>query len=264
MNNCEQFRELIEAYVLGALDAEEHVALEAHLSSGCSDCTKAIKEARWVVSHLAYLAPEQAPSLTLKNRLMQTVRAEATASRRPALVFRTRTIWTWMGVAALIILTLYSGWNTLRLQEQARQARDSAAEAERDQRRLQEQLALTDRELSILTDPASVRIALLAQNAQTPRLEAMWHSRLGIVVSGQQIPVPAGSRVWQLWLIPKTPGAKPVPSLTVRPDPDGKFVLPVFTPPKLIAETKALAITEEPAGGSIQPTTAPRWVGGIS
>jgi anti-sigma-K factor RskA len=264
VNNCEQFWELIEAYALGALDAEEHAALEAHLSSGCSDCTKAIEEARWAVSQLAYLAPEQAPSLTLKSRLMQRVRSEASASRRPVLVFRPRTFWTWVGVAALIILTLYSGWNTLRLQEQARQARDTAVEAERDQRKLQEQLALTEREVSILTDTASVRISLLPQNAQAPQLEAMWHSELGIVVTGQQIPVPAGSRVWQLWLIPKTPGAKPVPSLTVRPDPDGKFVLPVFTPPKLIAETRALAITEEPAGGSLQPTSAPRWVGGIS
>jgi len=264
VNNCEKFQELIEAYALGALDAEEHAVLDAHVSSGCSDCAKAIEEARWVVSHLAYLAPEQAPSLTLKNRLMQTVRAEATASRRPVLVFPGRTLWTWMGVAALIILTLYSGWNTRRLQEQASQARDSAAEAERDQRKLQEQLAVTEREVSILADPASVRISLLPQNAQAPQLEAMWHPELGIVVTGQQIPVPAGSRVWQLWLIPKTPGAKPVPSLTVRPGPGGKFVLPVFTPPKLIAETKALAITEEPAGGSPQPTTTPRWVGGIS
>jgi anti-sigma-K factor RskA len=264
VNNCEQFRELIEAYALGALDAEEHAALDAHLSSGCSDCTKAIEEARWVVSQLAYLAPQQAPSLTLKSRLMQSVRSEASVSRRPVLVFRPRTFWTWVGVAALIIVTLYSGWNALRLQEQARQARNSAAEAERGQQKLQQELALTEREVSILTDPASVRISLLPQNAQTPQLEARWHSQLGIVVTGQQVPGPGGSRVWQLWLIPKTPGAKPMPSLTVRPGPDGKFVLPVFTPPKLIAETKALAITDEPAGGSPQPTTTPRWVGGIS
>jgi hypothetical protein len=200
----------------------------------------------------------------LKERLMQMVRAEFAASRRPVLVFRMPTIWTWIGVTALIVLALYSGWNTLRLQEQARQARYSAANAERDQRRLQEQLALTEREVTILTDPTSVRISLLPQNAQAPQLEARWHSQLGIVVTGQQIPVPAGSRVLQLWLIPKTPGAKPVPSLTVRPDLGGKFVLSVFAPPRLMAETKALAFTEEPAGGSLQPTTTPRWVGGIS
>jgi hypothetical protein len=67
-----------------------------------------------------------------------------------------------------------------------------------------------------------------------------------------------------LWLIPKAPGDKPIPSLTVRPDADGKFALLVLNPPELMAATKALAITEEPAPGSSQPKTTPRWVGGVS
>jgi anti-sigma-K factor RskA len=67
-----------------------------------------------------------------------------------------------------------------------------------------------------------------------------------------------------LWLIPKAQGGKPIPSLTLRPDADGKFVLLVANPPELMAATKALAITEEPEGGSAQPTTTPRWVGGVS
>jgi RNA polymerase sigma factor (sigma-70 family) len=76
--------------------------------------------------------------------------------------------------------------------------------------------------------------------------------------------MPPVGRVLQLWLIPKSPGGKPIPSLTLRPDADGKFVLLVSNPPQLMAETKALAITEEPAGGSPQPTTTPRWVGGVT
>jgi anti-sigma-K factor RskA len=264
VNNCEQFRELIEAYALGALNADERIALDAHLSTGCMNCAKAIEEARWLVSHLAYLAPDQAPPSALKDRLMQIVRTEAQASRRSIPASRTGAIWTWVGAAALIILTLYSGWEVLQLRDQARVASDRAAQVQRDRQRLQEQLVLTQREVSILTDPASVKIGLLPQNPQAPQLEAMWHSQLGIVVTGQQVPMPAGARVLQLWLIPKAPGNKPVPSLTLRPGPDGKFVLPVFSPPMLMAETKALAITEEPAGGSLQPTTAPRWVGGIS
>jgi anti-sigma-K factor RskA len=31
-----------------------------------------------------------------------------------------------------------------------------------------------------------------------------------------------------------------------------------------MANTKALAVTEEPAGGSPQPTTTPKWVGAIT
>ena len=77
MKNCDQFRELIEAYALGALDLEDRAALEAHLATGCAECAKAVEEARWLVSQLAYTAPQAAPSDMLKGRLMQTVRAEA-------------------------------------------------------------------------------------------------------------------------------------------------------------------------------------------
>lgn len=264
MKNCDQFRELIEAYVLGALDVDERTGLDAHLASGCVNCSKAIEEARWLVSHLAYLAPDQRPSPLLKERLMRTVRAEAAASRRSASVFRSRTMWTWIGVAALIILALYSGWDARRSRDQARQAKNNAAETQKDRQKLQEQLTLAQREVNILTDPASLKITLRPQNAQIPALDGAWHSELGIVVTGQHVAVPAGNHVLQLWLIPKTPGAKPVPSLTLRPDVDGKFVLAVFSPPKVMAETKALAITEEPPGGSPQPTTTPIWVGGVS
>jgi anti-sigma-K factor RskA len=67
-----------------------------------------------------------------------------------------------------------------------------------------------------------------------------------------------------LWLIPKAPGSKPMPSMTMRPDADGKLMLLVANPPEVLAETKALAITEEPEGGSAQPTMTPAWVGGLS
>jgi len=95
-------------------------------------------------------------------------------------------------------------------------------------------------------------------------LQATWHQKLGIVVSGQKLPVPSGNRTLQLWLIPKTPGATPVPSLTLRPDAEGKFDLLVANPPDSQNGTKALAITEEPAGGSSLPTTTPIWVGPVA
>ena len=75
MKNCDQFREMFEGYALGSLDANERTALEAHLATGCKDCAKAVEGARWLVSQLAYLAPESAPSDMLKGRLLRTVRA---------------------------------------------------------------------------------------------------------------------------------------------------------------------------------------------
>ena len=76
--------------------------------------------------------------------------------------------------------------------------------------------------------------------------------------------MPPSNRTLQLWLIPKTPGAKPMPSMMWRPDANGNFMLMVANPPESMRDVKALAVTEEPAGGSPQPTSAPMWLGSVS
>jgi anti-sigma-K factor RskA len=264
VKSCDQFAEMFEVYALGALDAAERVALEAHLAIGCQDCAKAVEEARRLVSQLAYLAPEAAPSDTLKGRLMQIVRAEAQGGKQYSASGSVIPLWMWAGVAALLLFSLYSTWSARRLQQEIQAANQRAAAILERHRELESQLQLAKRAATIVTDPASVKIALASPDPQTPPLEATWHSQLGIVLTGRKIPAPSGNRVLQLWLIPKAPGGKPIPSLALRPDADGKFVLLVSNPPKLMAETKALVITEEPAGGSPQPTSTPRWVGGVS
>ena len=52
--------------------------------------------------------------------------------------------------------------------------------------------------------------------------------------------------------------------LVARPDADGRFVMLVADPAQAMDATKALAITEEPAGGSQAPTTKPIWAGAIT
>lgn len=270
MKNCDHLRDLFEGYALGVLDAEERTVIEAHLATGCADCAKSVGEARWLVSQLAYMAADSMPSEMLKGRLMRKIRAEA---RDPQSAGRFKTsvpFWMWAGVAALFLVTLYLGWDAHRLQEQIRAANDQTAAQIQERTKSEERLAATEAQLAnarkenaILTDPASARITLAAQNFSGPQLEVYWHAQYGMVLTGQRVPVPPGNRVLQLWLIPKAPGGKPIPSLTLRPDADGKFVLLVSHPPEVAAGTKALAITEEPLGGSSQPTAAPRWVGRV-
>jgi len=266
VNNCDQFRELIEAYALGALDPEERAALEAHLATGCSDCTKAAEEARWLVSQLAYVAPEASPSDMLKGRLMQTVRAEAPSQAKPRVLPAKSSIpfWLWAGVAALLVFSIYSAWNTRRLENEIREANERAAVLRSEGEKTAQDLALAKREAMILMDPNSVKIALKSGNAQGPQLEAKWHSQLGVVVMGENIPMPSPHHVLQLWFIPKAPGKMPMPSMMIRPDANGKFVLLVSNPPESMDATKALAISEEPEGGSAWPSNPPRYSGGVS
>src|SRR5262249_40589428 len=138
-----------------------------------------------------------------------------------------------------------------------------AQQVQEQQQQLRE-LALAHREALILTDPRSVKFLLPSGQKDLPALQATWHSALGIVVTGQMLPAPPGNRTLQLWLIPKNAGGKPIPSLTLRPDSNGKFDLLIPQPPDAMDNTKALAITEEPEGGSPAPTTAPIWVGAVA
>jgi anti-sigma-K factor RskA len=264
LKDCDQFTELFDAYALGALDAPKRTALDTHLATGCVNCAKAVEKSLWLVSQLAYLAPEAAPSDILKGRLLQTVRAEAEAINRPPLSKGSIPFWMWAGVAALFLATVYSAWNDQRLQREIQRADQIAAGILQRRHELETQLEDAKREAAILVNPASVKISLAAPDRHTPSLEATWHPQLGIVLSGQRVPVPSGNRVLQLWMIPTAPNGKPIPSLTLRPDADGNFVLLVSNPPELMPETKALAITEEPAGGSPAPTTSLRWIGGVS
>ncbi|MBS1842276.1 MAG: anti-sigma factor [Acidobacteria bacterium] len=261
--NGDQYGELIEAYALGALDPQERASLEAHLASGCPECSKALDEARWLVSQLAYLAPDAKPSELLRGRLFQTVRAEA---RSAGLAKSSSTIpfWMWGAVAALLLFTVYQAWETSRIRVTIDATKKSAEEEIAKRHELEEKFAIAQREAIILTDPHSVKIPLGTENKEMPKMEAVWHAKFGIVVSGLNVPAPSGTRTLQLWLIPKAKDGKPIPSLTLRPDANGNFVLLVANPPDAMDGTKALAITEEPAGGSQAPTTKPIWVGAIS
>jgi anti-sigma-K factor RskA len=262
----DQFRELIEAYALGVLDASEQAALEAHLAEGCPECATGLEQARYLVSQLAYLAPPAEPSEMLKARLLREVRADLGPAKITEMKASTRTIplWLWTGVAAMLLLSVYSTWDARKMQREVQDVNARAAAELKEREKLEQELTAAKHEARILTDPASKKIEIMPNDKEMPKLEAMWHPELGIYITGQKMPMPKGNKVLQLWLIPKTPGSKPVPSHTFWPDANGKIAEMVADPPEVMAQTKALAITEEPPGGSQQPTSTPLWVGGVS
>jgi anti-sigma-K factor RskA len=258
----DQFRELIEAYALGALDEQDRASLQAHLATGCRECGKALEEARWLVTQLVYLAPPAEPSETLRARVLQKARAEAGASQIASRAKTAIPLWMWAGVAALLLITAYSTWNAERMQKSIQTLDAVLSEQTKQNQQLLKELVAAKHEAHILTDPDSKKFIIWPNDKQMPKLEAAWHPAMGICVMGQKVPMPANHRVLQLWLISKS--GKPMPSRTFWPDAKGKVDLMVDDPPEVMAETKALAITEEPAGGSPQPTSTPMWVGGVS
>ena len=265
----DQFRELIEAYALGALDAAERAALEAHLAAGCPECAKALEEARWLVTQLAYLAPPAEPSDMLRARLLRTVRAEAegcSAQPRPGETVQRRDSLLAVG------------------------RRRGAAAADRCTRpgtRGRCSRKFTDvnaRAAAELKQRAAVATGIdrgEARSVDPHRSRARRRSTSGRTTRKCRSSRPCGIRSWEFMSRPedadaqeqsssaivadlRRPGGKPMPSHTFWPDANGKIDEMVDDPPEVMAQTKALAITEEPAGGSPQPTSTPMWVGGVS
>ncbi|HVS74831.1 MAG TPA: anti-sigma factor [Candidatus Acidoferrales bacterium] len=196
----------------------------------------------------------------LKGRRMRALQPEERARKANG-----ASIWLWAGLAALLILSVYSGWQAKRLRRELAQLRLQSVATTEQRARLEKERANAQRTALILADPASVQVAMPhSERNGAPPMRAYWHAQLGIVVAGVKIPAPAGDRTLELWLLPRAQGGKPIPAGFARPQPDGTFVLLVSAPPASRGDTKALTITEEPAGGSPQPTTTPRWVGAVN
>jgi anti-sigma-K factor RskA len=75
------------------------------------------------------------------------------------------------------------------------------------------------------------------------------------------MPQMASNMTLQLWMVPKK--GQPMSVGIFRPDGAGHVML-VAAPGEPITEIAALAISEEPAGGSARPTSAPVWVGPLT
>jgi anti-sigma-K factor RskA len=71
-------------------------------------------------------------------------------------------------------------------------------------------------------------------------------------VHAVNLPPAAGKRVYQLWFIPRT--GRPIPSVTFNSEASGRALVQKVSVPANV-ELTAAALTEEPEGGSTQPTT---------
>ncbi len=158
---------------------------------------------------------------------MQTVRAEAKGSRGPALPRHSTTAvktaipwWMWAGVAALLLFTLYSAWNSQRLQ--ARTNALATATSLKCSKAIQTCRRKCRRWKTQMTDDAAAKPPFSRPRRRTnsclapqkihrptdwwPCGTAKWHCG-----HGQRSPCPRRNHVLQLWMIPKDPAAKPMP-----------------------------------------------------
>lgn len=124
--DCEAARESIDAYVIGALDADELPAFRAHVGA-CDACAHLVEEAREGVAAVALTAPLVPASSALKARVMASAAVLTPLTPRPRAIARLRG-WPAIAAALLVISIAALAWGaTMRHRAGDIAARDDAA-----------------------------------------------------------------------------------------------------------------------------------------
>jgi anti-sigma-K factor RskA len=228
------FQENIPAYALGALDADETAALEAHLRT-CDRCRAELAGYRQVSQGLLAAVPPHQPPRELRNRLKETIaRDRAKAPRRATWSFRQLA----MGLTMLLLLGLnvFSFLQLRTLQQQ--------------QAKMLQQ-AQTDRAaMSMLAYPQTISLPIEGgQVAGTVLLNKEQNTAMLIVWDLPQLP---GNETYQAWLV--QPDGVRVSAAIFRPDPGEAYTAKMIATPQSLNSFTSLGVTVEPAGGSAKPT----------
>jgi len=266
---CEQLAQLYDEYALGVLEGEERAEIEQHLARACPTCTPGVAAARGLISQLALAAPDVEPPSELRAKIMDSVKASGEALRGITQVVQTShaeqktsfPAWAWLVAAMLALVTGYSIRQMNRQTGQLAELRKEMKVATMQTQALQNQLEMDRMVSSVMLSSDSKQLKLDPADKNMPVVHAYLHPHMGIAITADQMPSMPSARTLQLWYVPKS--GKPVSAAIFHPDTSGQvaFVAPVTIP---LNEIAALAVTDEPAGGSPQPTTAIAWIAKLS
>ncbi|HEX6045450.1 MAG TPA: anti-sigma factor [Pyrinomonadaceae bacterium] len=240
----EDYKAMLPARALSALDAGEAQALNQHLAE-CAECREELASWERTASALALDAKPMEPSPEVRQRIMSAVReekdtrdekharADNDARVLPFAPVR-RNVWRSLGAIAAVVLFLALLVGLVVLWQQNRTLRQ------------QNELA------NILSEPGS-RLTELKGTAQASTATAkLAYARDGraLLLATNLPPAPAGKE-YQLWFI--VGSNPPLPGKSFAPDSAGRSTLRDKVPRQAL-DSAVFAITLEPAGGVDAPT----------
>lgn len=263
MNGQERLLGLCLEYELGTLEGAERTELEALLRQGDAAAKAALSEARATVAQIGLTADAAAPAPRVKEGLMAEIAAES-RSAGPAPVIEStrfgRSAALAYAIAAGLMLFAFLEWRQVQeLRTTVAELQDRTTELSEERDQLAQNSERFERILAILSGPETKAVSLAAPDS--PTMHAYWNDQYGLMLAGDNLPVSAPGRTLQLWIIPKQ--GNPVSVDVFDPTPAGRALL-LSQPGIAPQDANLLAITDEPTGGSPQPTTTPIWVGPIT
>jgi anti-sigma-K factor RskA len=236
----EDYKEMIPARALTALDAAEERALNEHLEN-CDECRKELEEWQATAATLAVVADPVEPSPKVRERILSEVRKELTTPEVIPFRSTSRNIWRSFGslgaMAAVVLITaLIVGLVVLW--------RENAA--------IKDELAQKRQFVELATTPGAKVNELKGVDLGAGATATLAYDKTGhaMLIADKLPSVPRG-KAYQLWfIVGKNP---PMPGKTFSPDSAGKGVLRDQMPTEVL-DSVIFAITVEPERGSSAPT----------
>jgi anti-sigma-K factor RskA len=238
----DDYREMIPASAVSALDAAETRVLNEHLEN-CSECRKELDDWQTTAAALAVAAEPMEPSPKVRERILNEIRNDSSASQVIPFRSNSRNFWTSLGslgaiAAVVLFVVLIVGLIVLWRQNRATQA----------------DLARANEFLQLVTTPGAKVAELKGTDVGAGATAKLVYDPNGraMLVADKLPNVPQG-KAYQLWFI--VGNKPPLPGKTFVPDNAGKGVMKDQVPQPAL-DSAVFAVTLEPAGGSSAPTSA--------
>jgi anti-sigma-K factor RskA len=238
----DDYREMIPASAVSALDAAETRVLNEHLEN-CTECRKELDDWQTTAAALAVAAEPMEPSPKVRERILNEIRNDSSASQVIPFRSTSRNLWTSFGslgaiAAVLLFAVLIVGLIVLWRQNRAAQA----------------DLARANEFLQLVTTPGAKVAELKGTDVGAGATAKLVYDPNGraMLVADKLPNVPQG-KAYQLWFI--VGNKPPLPGKTFVPDNSGKGVMKDQVPQPAL-DSAVFAVTLEPAGGSSAPTSA--------
>lgn len=242
-----EMAELYELYALDVLPEEEQMEIESHLAQNCATCQAGVKSAMSLNALLALIPEAVDPPKRLRKRVLSSVGALQPVSR------------TWLGALGFAAACLLVAVAVFAVQERRRS--DELADARQELRGAREQIRRSTAEftkvqaaMQFLNQPDTEQVVFGKGQPLPPRGRVFINPQQGVLLLASNLrPAPTG-KMYEMWLIPTSGPPQPAGMFQAGPENTAMYMM---TGRLDRAHIKAVAVTLEPAAGSLLPTTTP-------
>jgi anti-sigma-K factor RskA len=234
---CDELRELLPTYALGAASIEESRRVQELLPL-CPEVEPELREFATIAMGLAKTTPHMSPPAGLEAKLIRAIQTP----NAPAVVKPVRNFPVWQGLAVAALATLFLTnilliWQLSNSQTQLEQLRNN-------------QLELA----TVIQNPA---VRLIGDNNTVQAVVYVDDSENRLWLASNSLSSLPAESTYQLWLIGDS-----VASVGVFGVQNGQAFI-AFSPENPITDFSTLGISIEPQGGSQAPTTTPIAIGDL-